>query len=407
MARDFFLIIVAAGKGTRTGTKVPKQYVMLNNKMLLRHTLDAFADVEGLRHIYLVVNPKDEDNYLKALDGYLLNGLDTNESVTICAGGKTRQQSVHRGLKALGSSKTLKGDDIVLIHDAARPFIVHQDIGALLDIMKVHKGASLAYNITDTCRSVNKLNIAQEEVSRKNLWALQTPQAFHYGVIIKAHDNYDPKKYYTDDTALASEIGCDVALVPASKYNFKITTQEDLHMAERILSTGVQTTIRIGTGYDVHAFDDDAYGIKSIRLCGIDIDYDRKLKGHSDADVAIHALCDAIYGAIAQGDIGTHFPPDNPDYKDMDSAVFLEHAMSLLRSQNGKLVNADVTIICERPKISLSREKMVERVAQIMNVPTSRINIKATTTEQLGFAGRKEGIAAHAVVSVSLPNDDE
>ena len=177
-------------------------------------------------------------------------------------------------------------------------------------------------------------------------------------------------------------------------------------MAERILSTELPTTTRTGMGYDVHAFDDNAYGIKTIRLCGIDIEYDRKLKGHSDADVALHALCDAIYGAISKGDIGLHFPPDNPDYKDMDSALFLEHARSLLRDMGGELINADITIICEHPKISQHREKMVQRIAQIMSVPSSRINVKATTTEQLGFAGRKEGVAAHAVVNVSLPNNE-
>jgi len=404
MARDFFLIIVAAGKGTRMDAVIPKQYMLLNDKSLLRHTMDAFSSVKGLRHICLVINQQDEAHYLKALDKYLLNGIDVSEAVSISIGGKTRQQSVNNGLKALGASQGLRDDDIVLIHDAARPFVTCHDIDALLEVMEDHEGASLACEVTDTCRIVNELNIAQDNVSRDNLWSLQTPQAFHYGVIKKAHDNFnDPNKNYTDDTALASEMGCDVALVQASKYNFKITTQEDLHMAECLLSTNLSTSTHVGMGYDVHAFDDNAHNVESIRLCGVDIDYDCKLKGHSDADVGIHALCDAIYGAIGQGDIGLHFPPSNVDYKDMDSAVFLEHAMSLLRAKSGKLVNADVTIICERPKIGTHRVEMVKRVAQIMNVQETRINIKATTTEKLGFAGRKEGIAAQAIATVSLP----
>ncbi len=405
MSNKFYLIIVAAGKGTRMESEVPKQYMILNGRPLLRHTMDAFANIEGLCHICLVVNPKDEAYYQNALKGYFLNGQDGSDVVSICAGGKTRQQSVHSGLKLLGKNSVIKDGDIVLIHDAARPFVVHEDVNALLNIMAEHKGASLACKITDTCRSVNKLNIAQEPVSRDNLWTLQTPQAFHYGLIVKAHDRSDPNKEYTDDTALASEIGCDVALVPASKYNFKITTKEDIHMAERLLSTGSSRVNRSGMGYDVHAFDDGVSDVDSIRLCGVNIEYDRKLKGHSDADVGLHALCDAIYGAIGEGDIGLHFPPSNADYKNMDSAVFLEHAMSLLRSKNGELVNTDVTIICERPKIDQHREKMVKRVAQIMNVPASSVNIKATTTEQLGFEGRREGIAVQAIATVSLPND--
>ena len=194
MTRDFYLIIVAAGKGTRMRTEVPKQYMMLGDKPLLRHTLDAFVNIDGLRHICLVVNPKDEDNYRKALDGYRLNGLSADESVTICPGGKTRQQSVHRGLKKLEKSQAPKSDDIILIHDAARPFIVHQDIDALLKVMNKYSGASLAYNIKDTCRTVNKSNTSQETVNRENLWALQTPQAFHYSVILEAHKNCDPPK---------------------------------------------------------------------------------------------------------------------------------------------------------------------------------------------------------------------
>ena len=386
------------------GSDIPKQYMMLNGCSILRRTMDTFANVSGLRHICLVVNPQDEVYYLEALEGYSVNGQNVSDAVSICAGGKTRQQSVHRGLKLLGREKAIKDDDIVLIHDAARPFVAHHSIDALLGAMEDHKGASLAHKVTDTCRTVNKLSIAKDEVSRDKLWALQTPQAFHYGLIAKAHAKSDPEKEYTDDTALATEMGCDVALVQSSKYNFKITTGEDIHMAERILSTGLPMLIRSGIGYDVHAFHDES-DVNQIKLCGLDIEHDRKLKGHSDADVGIHALCDAIYGAIGEGDVGLHFPPNNDDYKNMDSAVFLEHAMSLLRAKMGELINADITLICEHPKIGVYRKKMVQRIAQIMNVPATRINVKATTTEKLGFEGREEGIAAQAIATVSLPNE--
>jgi 2-C-methyl-D-erythritol 4-phosphate cytidylyltransferase/2-C-methyl-D-erythritol 2,4-cyclodiphosphate synthase len=334
-----------------------------------------------------------------------MNGKTASEIVSICIGGKTRQESVHRGLKEVKECCPISGDDVVLIHDAARPFVACHDIEALLNTMKEYHGASLAYKSVDTCRSVNEINVAQEEISRDDVWSIQTPQAFRYATIIKAHAQCDPHKVYTDDTSIASDSGCSVVLVPASKYNFKITTQEDIHMADRLLSTAVLRSIRTGMGYDVHAFDDDVHPVEAIRLCGVDIKHDRKLKGHSDADVGLHALCDAIYGAIGAGDIGVHFPPSNDEYKDMDSSVFLEQAISLLRDKKGELINADITLVCEQPKIGEYREKMVKRIAQIMKVSELRINIKATTTEKLGFAGRKEGIAAQAVVNVSLPEE--
>ncbi len=405
MAMDFYLIIVAAGRGNRMNNDIPKQYMKLGNKPILRHTLEAFSSISGLNHICLVVNPQDEVHYKKALNNFSIDKKGAPVPISICVGGKTRQQSVHNGLMSLEEIFPIKGETIVLIHDAARPFVAHNDIEALLNVMEKHEGASLAYNITDTCRSVNELNIAQENVNREKLWAIQTPQAFCFATIRKAHAQCDPNKNYTDDTELVSEIGCDVVLVPASKYNFKITTQEDMHMAEQLLSTSSSTVIRCGMGYDVHAFDDDVHPTDYVRLCGVDIKYDRRLKGHSDADVGLHALCDAIYGAVGEGDIGLHFPPDNNTFKDVDSSVFLKHAMSLLRAKNGKLINADITLICEQPKIFSHREAMIACVARIMQVSKRSVNIKATTTEQLGFAGRREGIAAQAVVSVSLPEE--
>lgn len=395
MGKDFYLLIVAAGKGQRIGLDIPKQYLTIAGKPLLSHTLDAFGSIKGLKQICLVVNPDDKKHY-----ECILKKWDRKPLIT-CAGGNTRQESVRNGLEAFA----LQDDDIILIHDAARPFIREDDISALLGALEEHKGASLAFNITDTCRNVSKTNIAQDTVSRENLWALQTPQAFAFKDIKQAHDLHairDPNKKYTDDTDLLSDmINCDVKLVASTRHNFKITTWEDIQMAEKILSD-MPLAPRVGMGYDVHGFDNNIDHATHIRLCGVDIKYDRKLKGHSDADVGLHALCDAIYGAIGAGDIGMHFPPSNQDYKDMDSAKFLEHAMSLLREKGGVLVNADVTLICEEPKIGPYKEQMTSRMAQIMHCSPACINLKATTTEKLGFEGRKEGISAQAVASVLL-----
>ncbi|MFP4097848.1 MAG: 2-C-methyl-D-erythritol 4-phosphate cytidylyltransferase [Alphaproteobacteria bacterium] len=409
--RGFYMIVVAAGKGTRAGAPIPKQYIEIDGKTILRHTLDALSCLKDLNHICLVVNPQDERHYKNALKGYTLNGKSAEQAVSICAGGKTRQQSVYEGLLRLGEEKRLRDDDVVLVHDGARPFVNSHDIGSLLLVMKERECASLAVKQTDTFRIYIEDKSLFQNVSRENLWALQTPQAFQYGLIKKAHEKAGTDYTYTDDTALMRESGHDVMLVSGSKYNIKITTQEDLVMAQRLLSkTQYETKTRTGIGFDVHAFKDqmDQTGKekKQIRLCGIDIEHERALKGHSDADVAIHALCDAIYGAIAQGDIGLHFPPDNMDYKDMDSALFLKHAMELLRGKNGNIINIDITIICESPKITPYRDLMRSRLAKIMEIPGNCINIKATTTEKLGFTGRREGIAAQAIVSIALPESN-
>ena len=388
---DFSLIVVAAGSGVRLSSTVPKQYIHIGGKMVLRHTLDVFMSMDNLKQICVVINPDHKDFYNQAV-----YGLDVIKN---CVGGSSRQESVLSGLKALSS---LDNNDIILVHDAARPFVKCQEIEDLLEHMSENKAASLAVPVVDTLRYGDEQDLVEQNIERDHLWAMQTPQAFHYGVLCKAHEKANPENLYTDDTSLVSDIGIDVKLVKGGKQNFKITTQEDLYMAERMLSTEVCT----GTGFDVHAFDEDSKGVESIRLCGVDIAHERRLKGHSDADVGLHALTDAILGAIGEGDIGLHFPPSNDDFKNMDSAVFLEHAVKLLRDKAGELINADVTLICERPKIGQYRDKIVKRVAEILAVSPTRINIKATTTESLGFTGREEGIAAQAIVSVSMPAKD-
>ncbi|MGH1376926.1 MAG: bifunctional 2-C-methyl-D-erythritol 4-phosphate cytidylyltransferase/2-C-methyl-D-erythritol 2,4-cyclodiphosphate synthase [Alphaproteobacteria bacterium] len=393
-SNNFYLIVVAAGKGLRLGADIPKQYITLNEQTVLRHTLNQFTALDGLSHTCVVIHPDHED-----LCNDTLSGLS---NISICHGGKERKDSVLNGLNALPD---IGDDDVVLIHDAARPFVKTHDIQRLLDSMHTQQAATLAHRIVDTLRYADQNENAENTVNRENLWAVQTPQAFHYKTLRDAHAQADGD--YTDDTALVSAAGVSVKFIESSSGNFKITTTDDLNKARLIMKNEIKTETRTGLGYDVHAFDENVTNIQSIRLCGVDIAHDRKLKGHSDADVGLHTLTDAILGAIGEGDIGLHFPPSNMDFKNMDSAVFLEHAMKLLRDKGGKLVNADVTLICESPKIGQYRTEIVARMADILNVSKNRINIKATTTEQLGFTGRKEGIAAQAAVSIELPQQDE
>lgn len=392
----FSVIIVAAGSGTRLENDTPKQYINVCGQSVLRHTLNIFTEMDNISNVCVVINPDHKKLYTSAVKGI--------DNLKVCYGGKDRKDSVYNGIKSLSD---LKDDDIILIHDAARPLVQKSDIYNLLKTMKSYKASSLAYPISDSLSYCDVNNIPTSRISRDNLWSIQTPQAFHYGLIKDAHEHCDDQPY-TDDTSLVSAMGTDVKFVKGSKSNFKITLAEDLILAEHILSTKLSTKlstdIRTGLGYDVHAFDDLQKNITHTRLCGVDIAHDRKLKGHSDADVGLHALTDAILGAIGEGDIGLHFPPSNMDFKNMDSAVFLEYAMKLLHDKGGVLINADITLICERPKIGKYRGQIVDRVAEILNVSPKCINIKATTSERLGFTGREEGIAAQAAVSISLPS---
>ncbi|MGH1377415.1 MAG: bifunctional 2-C-methyl-D-erythritol 4-phosphate cytidylyltransferase/2-C-methyl-D-erythritol 2,4-cyclodiphosphate synthase [Alphaproteobacteria bacterium] len=390
--KKFSVIIVAAGSGKRLGNDIPKQYIKISGQPILHHTVGIFTSMPNVDKICVVINPEHEGLYTEAIKGI--------DNVEMCYGGKDRKDSVYKGLQHLSN---LKNEDIILIHDAARPLLQISDVNNLIDCMSEYKAASLAYPISDSLSYCDTNNLPTETISRDNLWSIQTPQAFQYITIKNAHENCSNGQSYTDDTSIVRSQGIDVKFVKGSKSNFKITLFEDLELAEKLLSTKNSTDICTGLGYDVHAFDDEQSGITHTRICGVDIAHNRKLKGHSDADVGLHALTDAILGAIGEGDIGLHFPPSNMDFKNMDSAIFLEHAMALLRDKGGKLINADITIICERPKIGKYRDEIVKRIADILDMPTQRINIKATTSERLGFTGREEGIAAQTAVSVSLP----
>ena len=306
-------------------------------------------------------------------------------------GGATRQDSVRAGLEALESS----APDVVLVHDAARPLIPPGTIPALLAALEHAAGAIPAVPVADTLKRVaDGLIIAT--VPREGLFRAQTPQAFRFPVLLAAHRSDIAGA--TDDASLLEAIGERVAIVPGSEDNIKLTYAEDLARLERAMTGPLFP--RVGTGFDVHVLEAG----RPLMLCGVAVPHDKGLAGHSDADVGIHALCDAIYGALAEGDIGRHFPPSEAAWKDADSARFLAHAAERIAARGGRLANADVTLICERPKIAPHAAAMATRLAAILGVDPSRISVKATTTEKLGFTGRGEGIAAQAVATVLLPD---
>lgn len=383
---NFNVLIAAAGQGTRCGGGLPKQYRILAGKPLLRHTIEVFLGMSGLQQIKVIIDPAHEALFLDAVKGL--------KKIDFVAGGNSRRSSVNNGVSAFSN---LRDSDILLIHDAARPMVRRGDIKALLEALNDNEAATLTVPVTDTVKYENN----NQTVARDGLHALQTPQGFHYGVIKKAHAKAYPQTEYTDDTGLVSALGIPVKLVRGHKGNFKITTEDDFEMAEKLITQQEET--RTGMGFDVHAFADTP--AKSVVLCGVAVPHNRTLAGHSDADVGLHAITDALLGSIAAGDIGRHFPPSNDSFKGMDSAVFLRRAVELLQEKNGCIVNLDVTLICEAPKIGPHRESMEKRIADITGIEPHRVSVKATTTEKLGFTGRGEGIAAQAIATVRLPRE--
>jgi 2-C-methyl-D-erythritol 4-phosphate cytidylyltransferase/2-C-methyl-D-erythritol 2,4-cyclodiphosphate synthase len=370
-------ILVAAGTGSRFGGELPKQFTIIAGKPVIRHAAEAL-----LPHV-IALQPVGDAEPI----GEALAGLDVLPAVP---GGETRQASVRAGLQAL----VAQNPDIVLVHDAARPFLPPTTIPALLAALRSHDGAIPGVPVADTLKRVQSGRIVAT-VPRDGLFRAQTPQAFRYHLLRALHATGVDGA--TDDAALLEAAGHPVAIVPGAEDNIKLTYPEDIVRLERALSPGFLP--RIGSGFDVHA----AEAGRPLIICGITVPHEWGLAGHSDADVGIHALCDAIYGALAEGDIGRHFPPSEAEWKDADSARFLRHAAERIAARGGVLGNADVTIICERPKITPHAPAMIARIAELLGVDTGRISIKATTTERLGFTGRGEGIAAQATVTILLP----
>jgi 2-C-methyl-D-erythritol 4-phosphate cytidylyltransferase/2-C-methyl-D-erythritol 2,4-cyclodiphosphate synthase len=371
-------ILVAAGSGIRFGAEVPKQFLTIAGKPVIRHAAEALA-----AHVSLLQPVGDAAPIEAALAGVA-------GCLPVVAGGATRQDSVRAGLEAL----VPHAPDIVLVHDAARPVIPAGTVPALLAALRESPGAIPAAPVADTLKRVVR-GVITETVARTGLFRAQTPQAFRFQTLLAAHRS--GLTGATDDASLLEAAGETIEVVPGSDDNIKLTYPEDLVRLERIMT--VPLVPRVGTGFDVHVLEAG----RPLFLCGLKVPHDKGLAGHSDADVGIHALCDAIYGALAEGDIGRHFPPGDATWKDADSARFLIHAAERITARGGRLVNADVTLICEQPKITPHAAAMIVRLASLLGVAPARVSVKATTTEKLGFTGRGEGIAAQAVVSVLLP----
>lgn len=386
-------IIVAAGRGARAGAGGPKQYRPLAGEAVLARTARAFLDHPGVGAVRVIIHADDGELYAQAMAG--LNSHQKLMQPMI--GGKERQDSVRLGLESLEALAPA----IVLIHDAARPFIDAATIARVIDGARAQGGAIAALPVFDTLKKSDggAHPLIGDTVSREGLWRAQTPQGFHYDAILAAH-RAAAGQALTDDAAVAERAGVKVSLVAGSPDNMKITQAEDFGMAEILLGRKKSMTeFRSGHGFDVHEFEDG----NAVILCGIAVPHGKKLKGHSDADAGMHALTDAILGAIGAGDIGDHFPPSDAKWKGAPSRIFLEKARELVAEKGGAITHCDVTLICEAPRIGPHRTAMRAALAEILNIAVDRVSVKATTTEQLGFTGRREGIAALATATVRLP----
>ncbi|MFI5022365.1 MAG: bifunctional 2-C-methyl-D-erythritol 4-phosphate cytidylyltransferase/2-C-methyl-D-erythritol 2,4-cyclodiphosphate synthase [Alphaproteobacteria bacterium] len=376
-------LVVAGGRGARFGGAVPKQYRRLGGRPLIRHSLEAFRRHPGVAAVRAVIHPDDRLLYDEAARGL--------ELLEPCHGGKERQDSVRLGLESLSAL----APERVLIHDAARPFIDQATIGRVIAALDDMPAAIAAVPVSDTLKRGSDGRVLGT-LERSGLWRAQTPQGFSFAAILGAH-RAAAGEALTDDAAVAERAGLAVKLVPASEENFKVTTEEDFRRAERVL--GSVSEQRVATGFDVHRFGPG----DKVMLCGLAVPHSQGLVGHSDADVGLHALTDALLGTISAGDIGSHFPPSDPQWKGAPSVRFLSHAAALLAARGAAIVNVDVTIICERPKVGPHRAAMAARLAEILGIAVERVSVKATTTDRLGFTGRGEGISAQAIATVRLP----
>lgn len=390
LALPTLALIVAAGRGVRAGGDLPKQYQRLAGRTVLHHSARAFCDHPGIAAVRVVIHPDDRARYDEATAGL--------DMLTPVPGGMERQDSVRLGLESLAELRPTR----VLIHDAARPLVSADVIDRTIRALDRAPGTIAAVPVADTLKRGDGRRIAAT-VPREGLWRAQTPQGFHFDAILAAHRALAGERL-TDDAMVAERHGLPVELVDGSEDNFKITTADDLARAEATLARRAGGwDVRTATGFDVHRFGPG----DQVRLAGIAVAHDQGLIGHSDADVALHALTDALLGTIGAGDIGQHFPPSDPQWQGADSARFLQHAAGLVVQRGGAIIHVDLTIICERPKVGPHRAAMIARIADLLRPAlvdgdATRVSVKATTTEGLGFTGRREGIAAQAAATVRL-----
>ena len=379
---SFSGVVVAAGEGLRAGPGEPKAWRLLGGRPLVRWSVEGLLSAGA--HEVIVVVARDR---LAAVDEALA-GLQGWAAVT---GGKTRADSVQAGLAAL----TCGRNQPVLVHDAARPFVTRAHVDRLLSALELADGAVPALPVPDTLKRGESL--VDETVNREGLWRAQTPQAFRFGRLKAAYRRWPANEEPTDDASVMERAGGAVAMAQGDPMLMKLTYPEDFLMAEQLAAS--RRIVRTGFGIDAHRFGPGAV----VWLGGIRIEHDLGLVGHSDADAGLHALTDAVLGAIAEGDIGQHFPPSSPKWKGASSDQFLLHAVKLAQAKGGRILNADLTLVCERPKIGPHRDAMRARIAELLGLPLDRVSVKATTTEGMGFTGREEGLMAQAVVSVETP----
>ena len=371
-------IIVAAGRGTRAGGLLPKQWQDLAGRPVLAHTLAAFRAAPGVDRIALVLHPEDTAR---------ARALPETEGVLAVPGGATRTQSVRAALEALDG----QGVTRVLIHDGARPLVAPDLIARVLAVLDTAPAAAPALPVTDALWRGQE-GVVTGTADRSGLYAAQTPQGFRFADILAAHRSHPGAA--ADDVEVARAAGLPVTIVPGDPANLKITVAADFARAAQLM--GPSMDIRTGTGFDVHAFGPGDH----VMLCGVAVPHGAGLVGHSDADVGMHALTDAIYGALAEGDIGRHFPPTDPQWRGAASDIFLSHAAGRARARGFTITNCDVTLICERPKIGPHAPAMQARLAGVLGIAADRVSVKATTSERLGFTGRGEGVAALATATL-------
>ena len=376
-------LIVAAGRGERAGAGVPKQFRPLGGRPALAWSVTALTEAE-VSPIFVAIAPEHAEAFAAATKGLAVRAV---------FGGATRTASVRAGLDALAAD----APDLVLIHDAARPGLSPAIVRALVAAIEAGAdGAAPALPVADSLRSADEAGRITGETDRSGLTRVQTPQAFRYPAIRAAYNALPPETTPSDDIAVARAAGLAVRLIPGDPLLMKLTYPEDEALLERLLTTQIPC---VGSGFDAHRF-----GIGDhVTLCGVRIAHDKGLVGHSDADAGWHALVDAILGALGEGDIGVHFPPSDPQWTGADSEQFLRHAVKLAADVGARIVHVDLTLVCERPKIGPHREAMRARTAQVLGLPLSRVSVKATTTERMGFLGREEGLAAQATATLTRP----
>jgi 2-C-methyl-D-erythritol 4-phosphate cytidylyltransferase / 2-C-methyl-D-erythritol 2,4-cyclodiphosphate synthase len=386
MASLVAALVVAGGRGLRAGGQMPKQYRALGGVPIIRPSLECFLGHPGIGFVQTVIHPDDAAHYTDAVAGLNL--------APAVHGGATRQASVRAGLEALEA----RGPKFVLIHDAARPYLTADLVSRAITAAHQTGAAIPGLPVTDTVKSIDTTGKITATLDRTTLRSVQTPQAFDFATLLDAHRRAAAagRDDFSDDAALAEWAGLAVHIFPGEAGNMKFTTEDDF---ARAVAQSALADVRTGNGYDVHAFGPGDH----VMLGGVRIAHSHGLSGHSDADVGLHALVDAILGALADGDIGSHFPPSDPQWRGASSDRFLAYAVERVRARGGMVAHLDLTIVCEAPKIGPHRDAMRARIAEISGLTIDRVGVKATTSEQLGFTGRREGIAALATATVRLP----